>query len=328
MTTRALKMARKRREKKRMENNRIIIGVDVGNGYTKTISSEFVSSVKDYGETKPAIEDKCLEYNGRYYVVGGERTKTKTDNKDDNTDLILALAAIGEELKNRNISDNPVSIILSEGLPVERCIAENKAKDIEYYLKGQWVDFEYEGVKRTVYIEDVLVNPQAVSGVMELLSNKKIPPRCLVVDIGSWTMDVLQVENYKPQSTNCHSFLNGVITCMLNCNEEIRRRTGREVLESQIQEVMRGDAMALPPKYSTIVENEVKKYVKSISDTLIENKYNTETLYVVFMGGGATLVERYGKELFPMSRFLTDIHANAIGYEQIARVVAKRKGLI
>ena len=311
-----------------MENNRVIIGIDVGNGYTKTVNSEFVSSVRDFGETKPAIEDKCIEYKGRYYVVGGERTKTKTDNKEDNTDLILALAAIGEELKVRNVTDNPVRVIISEGLPIERCIAENKAKDVEYYLKGQWVDFEYEGVKRTIYVDDVIVNPQAVSGVIDLLSKKKLPPRCLVVDIGSWTMDVLQVENYQPQGSNIHSFLNGVISCMLSCNEEIRRRTGREVMESQIQEVMRGDKMALPPKYSSIIEDEVKKYVKNISDVLIENKYNTETLYIVFMGGGATLVERYGKDLFPMSMFLTDIHANAVGYEQIARVIAKKKGLI
>ena len=310
-----------------MNNECVLIGVDVGNGYTKTVSSEFVSSVKDFGETKPAIEDKCLGYKGRYYVVGGERTRTKTDNKDDNTDLILALAAIGEELKVRGVKDNPVRVILSEGLPIERCIAENKEKDMEYYLKGEWVDFEYEGVRRTIYIDDVFVNPQAASGIVDLLSKKKLPPRCLIVDIGSWTMDVLQVENYKPQGSNTHSFLNGVITCMLSCNEEIRRRTGREVMESQIQEVMRGDTMALPPKYSNIIENEVKKYVKNISDILIENKYNTDTLYVVFMGGGATLVEKYGKELFPMSMFLTDIHANAIGYEQIARVIAKKKGL-
>ena len=308
----------------KMENNKIIIGVDVGNGYTKTIHTEFVSSVRDFGETKPAIEDRCLEYQGRYYAIGGERTKTKTDNKEDNTDLILALAAIGEELKIRGISDNPVSIILSEGLPIERCIAENKMKDIEYYLKGQWVEFEYEGVPRTIYIDDVIVNPQALCGVIDLLDKKRLPSRCLIVDIGSWTMDVLQVENYRAMNANSHSFLNGVITCILRCNEEIRRRTGKEVLESQIQEVMRGDRMALPPKYADIVEEETRKYVKSISDTLIENKYNTETLYIVFLGGGASLVERYGSELFPMSKYLTDIHANAIGYEQVARLLKKK----
>ena len=60
--------------------------------------------------------------------------------------------------------------------------------------------------------------------------------------------------------------------------DEIRRRTGKEVLESQIQEIMRGKEMVLPPKYSSIVEAEIKKYVKGISDILNENKYNTETL--------------------------------------------------
>ncbi|MBR5178517.1 MAG: ParM/StbA family protein [Lachnospiraceae bacterium] len=303
----------------------VIIGVDVGNGYTKTVSTSFVSSVRDFGETKPAIDDRCIKYEGHYYTVGGERTKTKTDNKEDKTDLILALAAIAEELKARGIRENTVHIILSEGLPIERCIAENKEFDKQYYLKGQRVDFEYENIKRTIYIDDVIVNPQAASGVIDLLSKKRLPKRCLIVDIGSWTTDVLSIENYKPQGSNTRSFLMGVINCMLACNEEIRRREGKEVLESQIQDVMMGDRTQLPPKYADIVEEQTRKFVKEIADTLNENKYNTDTLYVVFMGGGASLVERYGKDIFPMAKFLTDIHANAIGYEQMARVISNRR---
>lgn len=307
-------------------NNSIIIGVDVGNGYTKTVSSSFVSSVRDYGETKPALPDMCIKYNDHYYVVGGERTKTKTDIKNDNTDLILALAGIGMELSNRKIYGDKIHIILSEGLPIERCIAENKEFDKKYYLKGQKVEFEFENIPRTIVIDDVIVNPQAVSGVAELINKRAIPKRCLVVDIGSWTVDVLSIENYRPQSANVHSFLNGIINCMLSCNEEIRRRTGMEVLESQIQDIMMGDKMALPPKYSNIVVSQIEKYVKAIYDTLIENKYNIETSYIVFMGGGASIVERYGRDLFPMAMFLNDIHANAIGYEQIARIISKKNG--
>lgn len=305
-----------------------IVGVDVGNGYTKTVNSEFVSSIRDFGETKPAITDKTVKYNGRYYTVGGERTKTKTDNKEDSTDLILALAAIGEELKIRGIRENQVHVILSEGLPVERCIEDNQEFDKKYYLKGEKIEFEYEDTKRTIFMDDVIVNPQAVSGIAELISAKKIPKRCLVVDIGSWTMDVFMVDNWRAQGATTHSFLNGVINCLNACNDEIRRRTGMEVLESQIQEVMRGDKMALPPKYSKIVEEQIEKYVKGIADILNENKYNTETLYVVFMGGGAELVKRFGSELFPMSTYLTNIRANAIGYEQIAKVKARKAGLI
>jgi len=307
---------------------RVIVGVDVGNGFTKTASTSFVSSVKDFGETKPAIVDKTVFYDGRYYTVGGERTKTKTDRKEDNTNFILALAAIGEEFKVRQIRESTVRIVLSEGLPIERCIAANKDFDMQYYKKGERIYFEYEDIPRTIYIDDVVVNPQAASGIVDLLSKKKLPKRCLVVDIGSWTVDVLLVDNWKPQGASTKSLNDGVINCMLECNEEIRRRTGMEVMESQIQEVMAGDDSALPPKYANIIKEQIRKYVKRISDTLLENKYNTETLYVVFMGGGAALMERYGREYFPMAKYITDVHANAIGYEQIARVVARKKGLL
>lgn len=303
-------------------NNIEVIGVDVGNGLTKTVSSVFVSSVRDYGETKPALMDKVIMYEGKYYIVGGDRTKTKTDQKEDNTNLILALAGIGEELKVRNISDT--HIIFSEGLPLERCFAENKKIDEEYYLKGKEVYFEYEDRPHKIFIEDVLVNPQCVSGIVDMLANNTIPDPSIVIDIGSWTVDILPIENGKPQGAKTKSLLDGVINCILRCNEEIRRRFGREVPEFQIQSVMLGDVDALPPKYSKIVIDEIKKYVKNLSDTLIENKYNTDTLTCVFMGGGAAVVKNYGKEFFPLAKYITNIHANAIGYEKIGNMAVRK----
>ena len=307
---------------------RYIVGVDVGNGFTKTVDTEFVSSIRDFGDTKPAILDRTIKFNGRYYTVGGERTKTKTDNKEDSTDLILALAAIGEELKIRGIRENPVHIILSEGLPVERCIEDNQEFDKKYYLKGESIDIEYEGVKRTIVMDEVIVNPQAVSGIADMIVERKVPKRCLVVDIGSWTMDVFMVDEWRAQGATTHSFLSGVINCFNSCNDEIRRRTGMEVLESQIQDVIRGEEMVLSPKYCNIIEEQTKKYVKNIADQLKENKYNTDALHVVFMGGGAAIVEKYGKEYFPMATYLTNIRANAIGYEKMAFVKCRKNGLI
>ena len=84
-----------------MDNKIEVIGVDVGNGYTKTVSTEFVSATRDWGEVKPPLTDKLVGYAGKYYTVGGERTKTKTDQKNDETCLILALAGIAEELRRR-----------------------------------------------------------------------------------------------------------------------------------------------------------------------------------------------------------------------------------
>ena len=41
-------------------NNKIeVIGVDVGNGYTKTVSTEFVSATRDWGEEVPRKVKFC-----------------------------------------------------------------------------------------------------------------------------------------------------------------------------------------------------------------------------------------------------------------------------
>jgi plasmid segregation protein ParM len=121
---------------------------------------------------------------------------------------------------------------------------------------------------------------------------------------------------------------------MLKCNEAIRRRTGKEIPESMIQQVMLGNVDAVIPKYSAICVDEIKAYVKNLADTLEENKYNTEVLPCVFLGGGATLVKNYGMERFPLSRFINDpktkmpsIRANAIGYEKLGKNYLRKRGI-
>ena len=229
-------------------------------------------------------------FEWKYYVVGGDRGKTKTDQKKDETSLILCLAGIGEELNKRGIGDT--DLVLSEGLPLERCFQENRIADEKYYRKGETLYFEYEDVPHTINIKDVLVNPQCVSGVVDLLAEGTLQDPCIVVDIGSWTVDILPIEGGHPQGAKVKSALEGIIKCLLRCNDEIRRRTGNEVLEIQIQKIMMGDTTILPPEYSKICVDEIKKYIKNIKDTLMENSFNVNTLPVVFMGGGAIDIKK------------------------------------
>lgn len=299
-----------------------IVGVDVGNGLTKTVGSLFTSSVKNYGETKPSIMERTVYFEGSYYSVGGKRSKTKTDQKEDNTALILTLAGLGEEFKRRHI--NPSNVIISEGLPLERCIEANQKFDEKYYRQGNTINFEYEDTPYRINIQKVFVNPQGVAGIIDQIQN--IPETCLVIDLGSWTMDVLLVMEGKPIIAESKSLLSGVITCMLKCNEEIRRRTGKEVLEEQIQKIMQGKTGILPPKYEDLIKENIRLYIKGLYDVLNENGYNIDTLPCVFLGGGAVVVRNFGGEkIFPVSTYYTDIHLNAKGYERIAAMKLRRK---
>ena len=297
-----------------------IIGVDVGNGLTKTVHTEFTSAVKDYGETKPSIMDKTVMFEGHYYTVGGKRSKTKTDQKEegDMTAFILTLAGIGEELKARNIKDTDV--VLSEGLPLERCIEENIVFDEKYYRKGETLYFEYEDIPHTIFMKEVFVNPQCISAVIDTFSRGLLPPICLLIDIGSWTVDIVPMIDGKPRGSEAHSLIGvGIINCMLSCNEEVRRRTGREVMEEQIQQIMRGKKNVLPPRFETVITESIKKYIKDLCDTLYEHSYNIDTVTCIIMGGGATVVRNFGGECFPIAKYITDIRANAIGFEKLAK---------
>ena len=113
---------------------------------------------------------------------------------------------------------------------------------------------------------------------------------------------------------------------MLRCNEEIRRRTGKEVMEEQIQKIMQGKTGVLPPKYEDLIVENIKIYIRELYDVLNENGYNVDTLPCVFLGGGSIVVKNFGGEnIFPMSTYYTDIHLNAKGYEKIAAMKLRRK---
>lgn len=292
-----------------------VIGVDVGNGYTKTVSTQFVSGVKALGSVKPVMMTNVVEYEGKFYIVGGERLKHTTDNKNTKDFLILCLAGIGEELKARNITDT--KIILSEGLPPERCNRDTIAADKKYYCCGQTIEFSYEDEPHVIEIVDVLVNPQCVSAVVDKMGD--LPDPCVLVDVGTYTVDVLPIIDGKPQGSMMVSLFNGVRDCMEECKADLRRRIGKEVTENQIQKVMRGFKDTVSPEYSAIIQTVTRNYVENIAATLEEHKINLDTITCVFMGGGASVIKEYGMGLFPLAMYVPNIRANAVGYEKIGK---------
>lgn len=299
-----------------------IIGVDVGYGNCKTVSDIYITSLRDYGETKPPLVNDSLYYNGKYYIVGGDRASVKLNRTDDDVAYILTLAGIAKELNHRNLPHDS-HIVLAVGLPIDRCNGESKIELANYYKRYKNVSFSYEDEEYNITIDDVFVMAQGYAGVFDLISGKSMPDTCIVVDIGSWTIDILPIVGGKPQAAKAISLNDGIINCLLKCNEEIRRRTGEEVLESQIQSIMLGDKTILPAQYSNIIQEQIVSYIKHVADVLIEHKFNINTLPCVFIGGGSSVVKCYGESLFPIAKYRTDIHANAVGYETIAKQLIK-----
>lgn len=297
-----------------------IIGVDNGYGLIKTANTDFTTSLTHYS-AEPPLKKRVICYEGEYYVAGGgKRLKAKPDKTVDQDHYILTLVAIAEELKHRGLTE--AEVVLSAGLPLMR-FGQQKESFKKYLLKNRNIRFQYEGRDYHIILNDVILSPQGYSAVIGDLKN--LPNNTVLVDIGSRTVDVLSIIDKTPDLSEggCFSLNNGVIQCMLDTNEEIRRVFGSDIPEKQIMDVMQGKDSGLPDKYLNIVKEEIRKYAKEIVFQLQESGFNLEVMNFILMGGGASVFKNYGEGLFENVKIITDIHANAKGYETIARKFSK-----
>lgn len=192
-----------------MNNKLEVIGIDHGWSMMKTVTQVFVTGVKEI-TTTPALFGDVLEYDGKYYKIGTVRQEVKDTKVEDDSFYLLTLAAVAKELKKRGLSD--AKVFLAVGLPLTRFGAERN-NFIKYLTKNKRVDFRYENEAYHIEIDDVAVFPQCYAAVVD-----KIPTmakKTLVVDIGSWTIDIMPVINKSPDESKCVTVPRGLITCMM-----------------------------------------------------------------------------------------------------------------
>lgn len=150
---------------------------------------------------------------------------------------------------------------------------------------------------------------------------RTLPKRVVVVDIGSWTIDIMPIADSAPNEAECITIREGLIKCMRTINEECMRQHGRELSEEDIQEIMRnGKHEKLPQKYLTIVEDCLRAYVDKVYNILLEHGYNLEVTEIVFVGGGASVVKRFGNYGGNNIQYMEDVKANAKGYEYLGKI--------
>lgn len=286
-----------------------IIGIDHGYGYIKTVHHEFRTGVQEF-HTEPPIMQRVVKYNGTYYSVGGSRQNVRLVKWQDENYWVMTLAAVAEELGN----DTDCDVILAVGLPLTRFGAE-KAEFKKYLMRGI-VDFEYQSRPYKINIVDVMVFPQGYSAVADKLNAYR--GLTVICDMGSWTVDILPLENGTPNMNRITTLDNGVIKAMNTINEELRREFGGGVDEIMIQDLMMGGYVQLPYKYRNRIIEGLNGYAGDILSKLKELGFNTETTPFIFTGGGAVIIKLYGDYDKDMTEFMEDIHANAKGYERIA----------
>ena len=297
-----------------------IIGIDHGWSYIKTASDVFMSGVKEIS-TEPAFFDDVLEYKGKFYKIGTCRMEVKKNKVVTPEYYYLTLAAIAKELKQRGKSESRV--IIAAGLPASR-YGDEKKEFQNYLMQNPEVNFRFEGEHYHVFVEKTYVYPQCYPAVIDRLP--MLGTKAVIVDIGSWTIDIVPILNRKPDESGVSSIPQGIITCMRAINKECMRQFGEQIDESEITDYMITRKTMLPESYQKIIDIEFKRFVHMILGSLREEQVSLMTTPVIFVGGGAVLMKNFGDMMFCHYSFNTDVKANAIGYETLAKLAVSKGG--
>lgn len=233
--------------------------------------------------------------------------------ENENT-LVLTMAIIAEELKKQG--KTCAEIRFGVGLPLTR-MGKEKQNYNDYMLRNRRLNFKYEGISYSVYILSVDVFPQGYAGVVSKLNT--FGTAAVVVDIGSWTIDILPLIEGQPDLARCKSLAMGTITAMNDINEALRQKFGEEADEAFIKEVMIHGESNINKEYLNVIKDGLYKYVEDIMNSLRSLKFNSTLTHFVFIGGGATIIRNFLKEQDANITIIDDVNINAKGYEEIMR---------
>lgn len=269
----------------------MLLGIDHGNYAVKTPQFDFVSGLAEH-TVKPPMTDEILEYQGRYWTLSGKRLSYMRDKTKDNRFFILSLFAIAKELESREKYVPMEKIQLAVGLPPEH-YGLLRERFGEYFKNRGLVEFVYGGKPYRIFIDRVMVFPQAYAAVIPKSSLIVKTVRMFVIDIGGYTTDVLLLRNGKPDLQFCRSLETGIITM----NNEIVRKVGAlhdmRIEEEHISAVLGGEEIILPEDIKVTIKEEAEYHAKEILDQLRELQVDLRANPAIFLGGGSILLKPF-----------------------------------
>ena len=274
----------------------LAIGVDHGYAAMKSAHVSFPTGLVEY-EHEPYTQQDVLEYNGKFYVVGSGRQPLQKDKT------------------------------LTAGLPLTG-FGRDKKKFRAYLLRdGRPVFFRFEGIAYTVRITEVSLFPQGYAAVLtqpELLNE----PSVILADVGGWTVDLMRLDNRIPNAATCRSLELGMIRCLDEIAEQVRRSLGLSMTAAQIESVLRNDASSVDGRAREIIQREADAYAHRLLSSIAESGLDIRAMPAVFLGGGAALLKRHVRASDGLCRpvILDDVCLNAKGYERLAGLLPRGAG--
>ena len=152
---------------------------------------------------------------------------------------LLTLSAIAKEIQQRG-EKRECTVSLGAGLSLAGFGREKKAFREYLFRSSQSVNFKFEGISYQAAIQDVRLFPQGYSAITVHPEFIRGEPSALLMDIGGWTVGLMGLGNGIPNASTCRSLELGMIRCIDEAKEQVRRETGLSVTDAQVERILAG----------------------------------------------------------------------------------------
>ena len=259
----------------------------------------------------PLTNNGLLEYRGRKYIIGqGRMGKQATKTENDNY-FLLTLAGIAKELSYQRL-EKTTHVELYAGVPLTMFGAERKAFR-EYLWHKEQLSFTFEGVHYCFYLDKVKIYAQCYAAIANRMGDMN---RLRCVDLGSWTMDVLSVKDKVPMDKDAYTYEVGLITAFERIKKDGLPKVHCEIPEEDITDYIKGTGVN--DEFISIIEKGLQEYADNVEAKLREIKVDLKHENIIYVGGGASVMKKFGRTKGMNIQYVTDVKANAIGYRYLA----------
>ena len=317
-----------------------IIGIDHGNGNMKTTHTVFPCGYK-MQETEPSamFAHDIIEYNGAYYSLTPNRFSYQVDKTTDEKCYILTLFAVAKELVARAEEEHTgegfhfakdfpdvkeEDVILAVGLPPAHFEKQHAA--FKKYFEDRSRDgmnFSYNGKRFRLRTIGVTVYPQDFAAAIIYREDAVSQYRTVFcIDIGDGTVDMLALSGGMPDKNTMISRELGMSHLREQIIDDVINDYGMTLDGATIDDVLSRRNVVIPEEIVERIRKSTEDFALRIVNQLHSKVPDFRIAPTIFCGGGASLLKPYLEKTgqFGKTDFISEIHANAVGYEKIAEM--------
>lgn len=313
-----------------------VFGIDHGNGNIKTAHCMFPCGFTEQ-QIKPAgiFAEDIIFYKGNYYVLNMNRFPYVIDKTKDVNCFILTLFAFAKEIVKRaegkNISwrefDGFVGkeVVLAAGLPPAHFEKQQQTfkKYFEDYTK-HGIEFTYNDRPFSFQIKKIFLYPQNYAAAIiyrqELITRYS---SICCIDIGDGTVDLLGLREGIPDKNVMTSRELGMAKLREKIIDDVINDYSYTLDGKIIEDVLTsGKETVLDYEITQKIRRQTSEWARLIINQLHTKVSDFRIVPTIFTGGGSILLRPYllDSGFFGKTEFIPEINANAVGYEEIAKI--------